>query len=256
MDASERPNALGGFQRTPNRPLYEMSEHELVREILFGSTRLYEFLSFVMTDVHGLKSEDGWEYLFFGNVPRTDLGLPRLGQPGDIDVMIIPHRDGELHIGKTAAVEVKRLSLKAPRWDKSTDRIGVTQAKGLLDAGFPYVGILHLIVHDTGPAENHRSMLAARVVGHEGRISFEGDSITDMTGSISARRQLGRLLAHQPDPAIGLNCVWLSDVEVNGEKGVSVGMPHGRIAKLNPKASSECLQNILAFVRQMATREP
>ena len=231
-----------------------MSEQELVREILLRSQRLYEFFGFVMTDVHGLKAEEDWAYLFFGNVPRTDLGLSRLGQPGDIDVIIIPHRDDCLYIGMTAVLEIKRLSLRAPRWNKSTDRLGITQANGLLEAGFPYVGVLHLVVHDTGPAENHLNMLAARVVNPEGHARFEGEILVDMTGTISCERQLGRLLANNPDPAIGLNCVSLNDVELLGERGVSIGMPHGRPARKNPNASRACLNKIWAFVRDMHSR--
>lgn len=66
--------------------------------------------------------------VFLGNIPRTDLGLSRLGQPGDIDLLIIPHQGSKFHLGKAAAIEIKRLSLKASRWNKSTDRLGITQA--------------------------------------------------------------------------------------------------------------------------------
>ena len=239
--------ASRGFARTPNVQLYDMSEQQLVREILFGSSRLYEFFGFVMTDVHGLRSEDGWEYLFIGNLPRTDVGLSRLGQPGDIDVLIVPHCKGMLPIGKAAAIEVKRLSLKSPRWGKSTDRFGITQANGLLDAGFPYVGLLYLIVHHEGPDENHRNTQAARVLDAHGRVSFEGEHISDMTGPISCERQLGMLLAHNPDERIGLNCVSLSDVNMNGEPGVKIGMPHRRPAKENPRASQQCMRDIEAW---------
>lgn len=242
------------FRRTPNRELFDMSEQELVREILFRSQRSYEFFGFVMTDVHGLKAEDDWAYLFFGNVPRTDLGLSRLGQPGDIDVIIIPHQDDCLYIGMTAVLEIKRLSLRSPRWHKSTDRLGITQANGLLEAGFPYVGILHVVVHDTGPPENHINMMTARVVNPDGHAIFEGETLVDMTGTISCERQLGRLLANNPDPAIGLNCVSLNDVELLGERGVSIGMPHGRPAMKNPNASATCLNNIWKFVRDMHSR--
>jgi hypothetical protein len=119
-----------GFTRTPNTELYNMTEQELVREILFGSSRLYELFGFVMNDVHGLKSEDGWNYVFFGNLLRADLGLSRLGQPGDIDVLIIPHRDGLLHIDKTAAIEVKRLSLKSPRGTRAQIGSGLRKQAG------------------------------------------------------------------------------------------------------------------------------
>lgn len=254
MTASEATNGGDGFRRTPNKQLYDMTEDELVREILFGSTRLYEFFGFVMTDVHGLKAEDGWEYVFFGNIPRTDLGLSRLGQPGDIDLLVIPHQGNKFHLGKAAAIEIKRLALKAPRWNKSTDRLGITQANGLLAAGFPYVGILHLIVHDRGPDENHAPMLAARVLDQEGRMSVEGSSITDMTGYISSERQLGRLLAHNPDPVIGLNCVSLCDVDRPTNRGVMIGMPNGRPAKRNPNASRTCVRQISAFMDRLHTK--
>lgn len=237
-----------GFVRTPGTEFVDLTEQQLVCEILFGSSRLYEFFGFVMTDVHGLRASDGWEYLFFANLLRMDLGLSRLGQPGDIDVLIIPHCNSVLHIEKTAAIEVKRLSLRNPHWNKSTDRFGITQANGLLDAGFPYVGLLHLVVHEVGPKSNHRSMLAARVLDSDGRASFEGDHVLDMTGAITCERQLGRLLAQSPDEAIGLNCVCLSDVDVLGVRGVSIGMPHGRNASWNPNTKRTCLQSIRAFL--------
>jgi len=252
MPESETSEGGSGFRRTPGKQLYDMTEHELVSEILFGSARLYEFFGFVMTDVHGLKAADGWEYVFLGNIPRTDLGLSRLGQPGDIDLLIIPHQGNKFHLGKAAAIEIKRLSLKAPRWNKSTDRLGITQANGLLEAGFPYVGILHLIVHDRGPDENHKPVMAARVVDQDGTMEIEGSSVTDMTGYISSERQLGRLLAHKPDPVIGLNCVSLCDVEQSTHRGVMVGMPNGRPAKRNPKASLACVRHISSFMERLA----
>lgn len=239
------------FIRTPGTQLYDPSERELISEILYGSSRLYEFFGFVMTDVHDMRSEDGWGYLFYGNVPRIDLGLPQHGQPGDIDVLIVPHRDGSVHLSKAAAVEVKRLSLKGPRWDKSSDRYGITQANGLLEAGFPYAGVLHLIVHADGPKENWQETLTYRVVDREDHAVFEEQLETDMTGWRTAERQLGRLLAQQPNPAIGLNCVWLADFARPSNEGVLVGMPNGRPATLNPRASRTCLEGVAAFMRRM-----
>jgi hypothetical protein len=228
--------------------LYDLHEKDLVREIVFGSRRLYEFLGFAVTDVHGLRSEDGWEYLFFGNIPREALGLPRLGQPGDVDLLVVPYRGRELHLGKAAAIEVKRLALKGPRWDKNTDRYGIKQAHGLLAAGFPYVGLLHLVVHAAGPSENHKATLKARVVGQNDEIEFEGDRIVDMTGWIAAERQMKRLFSQDIDPAVGINCVSLADVSDDDEAGVLVGTPQGRRAKKNPRTSRECLRGIHAFV--------
>lgn len=247
-DDVERKRA---FIRTPGKRLYDLSEHELIREILFGSARLYEFFGFAMTDVHRLRSDDGWGFLFYANVPRADLGLTLSGQPGDIDVLIVPHRDGNVYLGKTAAIEVKRLSLKGPNWDKSPDRYGVTQAKGLLEAGFPYVGILHLIVHAPGPAENWQETMTYRVVDHEDHAVFEENVITDATGWRTADRQLGRLLAQEPDQAIGLNCVSLSDVTVHNSECVMVSMPNGRPAQLNRRATKACLDGVAAFMRRM-----
>lgn len=253
MSAGENQRKRG-FVRTPGTQLYDLTEHELVREILFGSARLYEFFGFVMTDVHGLRSEDGWEYLFYGNIPRIDLGLSRDGQPGDVDLLIVPYRGKEVHVSKAAALEIKRLSLKRPRWDKTTDRYGITQAKGLIEAGFPYVGILHLIVHANGPAENFQETSTYRIVDREDHAVFEQDVLTDMTGWRTSERQLGRLLAQNPDPVIGLNCVSVADVTLNGRPGVMVGMPNGRPATRNPQTSQRCLRGIADFMHQMKGR--
>jgi hypothetical protein len=176
------------------------------------------------------------------------------GNPGDVDLLIVPYRGTRVHIGKAAVLEIKRLSLKSPNWHKTTDRYGITQANGLLEAGFPYVGILHLIVHAEGPAENRKEMMVGRVICPDGRIEFEDDETTDMTGSQTSDRQLGRLMARNPDPVIGLNCVSVADVTFQGRPGVMVGMPNGRPAKRNPQTSERCLHGIADFMRQIHGR--
>lgn len=249
-DDSEAPGPRG-FIRSSDKDLFALSENELIREILQGSQRLYEFFGFAMTDVHDLKSEEGWNYIFLGNIDRVEFGLSREGQPGDIDLLIIPHRNDQLHVGKAAAIEIKRLSLRHPRWDRSSDRYGVTQANGLIDAGFPYVGILHLVVHERGPSENHREMMSFRVLDNEGRAALEKLATVDTTGFIACERQLGRLLAQAPNPVIGLNCVSITEIIHQGHPSLMVGAPHGRTAKRNPRASAQCASLIGRYMYKM-----
>lgn len=69
-------------------------------------------------------------------------------------VVILANAPGR---GQEAKTISRAISGFGERWaangklGRNVDRYGTTQAAGLLRDGFPYVGILHTIVADTGP---------------------------------------------------------------------------------------------------------
>lgn len=234
------------------KDLLHVPERELVQYLLNESSSLYWYFDFIMEPAVGPIPRSGWDYLLFAEIPRADLGL-KPGQPGDIDVLIIPTLDGKPRPDLGAAIEVKRLALKGPNWQKNVDRYGISQANGLLKAGFPYVGILHLIVNAPGPTENWKNLHEYKVVGNTDHIEFVRELNVDMTGPKSAERQLKRLLSQNPHPAIGLNCVAISQMaHEDGEPSwLSVTDPERRNALRNPYAHPIMIANLAALAEDM-----
>ncbi|KAA9013442.1 MULTISPECIES: hypothetical protein [Sphingobium] len=225
--------------------LLNAPERELVQYLCNESSSLYWFFNFVVEPAIGPPPRPGWDYIIFAEVPREDLGL-KPGQPGDIDILIIPTFHGQPRPEFAAAIEVKRLALRGPNWSKNVDRYGITQANGLLKAGFPYVGILHLIMNAPGPTENWRNLQEFKVVGDDGRVEFVAETEIDMTGPIAAERQFSRLLKQNPHPSIGLNCVAVSQTLYSeGSRGwLSVTDPELRHASKSQFTHPVMLANL------------
>jgi hypothetical protein len=229
------------------KDLVGLPERQLVRYVVQEASTLYSFFNFVVEPALGSWPRPGWDYLFFAELPRPDLGL-KPGLPGEIDILIVPTFEGKPRAEYSAAIEVKRLALRGPNWSKNVDRYGVTQAEGLLRCGFPFVGILHLIVNAPGPAENWRDLHQYRIIDSCGRVEFEAETPVDMTGYLAAGRQFGRLLTRSPDPVIGLNCVALTQTSAGeGNSWFAVTDPETRPASPNPRTNPMLLRNISLF---------
>lgn len=229
------------------RDIIGLPEGCLVRYIVQEASTLYNFFNFVVEPALGPPPRSGWDYLFFAELPRPYLGL-KPGLPGDIDILIVPTFDGIPRAEFAAAIEVKRLALRGPNWSKNVDRYGITQAEGLLRCGFPFVGILHVVVNTPGPPENWRNLHQYRIIDEYGRAEFEAETPVDMTGYLAAERQFKRLLHRSPDPSIGLNCIALTQSsDVNGKSWFAVTDPERRHATRNPRTHPLLLRNISLF---------
>lgn len=218
-----------------------------MRYIIQEASTLYDFLNFVVEPAIGPPPRTGWDYLLFAEVPRKFLGFGP-GSPGDFDILIVPTFDGCPRAEVSAAVEVKRLALRGPNWGKNVDRYGVTQAEGLLRCGFPFVGVLHLIVNAPGPAENWTKLDQFRVMDEFGRCEFERAIMGDMTGAYAAQRQFSRLTIRSPESPIGLNCVAMTQTsDVNEKHWFHTTDPELRYAKRNSRLNPLLLRNIETF---------
>jgi hypothetical protein len=99
-------------------------------------------------------------------VPTNDI-LQGVTFPGDIDLLIIPFEGSELILSKTVAIEIKALRAIFRKQDKSPNQFGFTQASALLDCGFPYVAVAHLIVSDESPTDAWREVQLARITNSQ-----------------------------------------------------------------------------------------
>ncbi len=79
-------------------------------------------------------------------VVPTEILTSEIRYPGDIDLLIVPYEMDELVLDRVVAVEIKAVRASFANQGKSPNGFGVSQASGLLQMGFPYVALAHLIV--------------------------------------------------------------------------------------------------------------
>lgn len=94
--------------------------------------------------IDGVEQYEG--FYLATNVLRKEVGLTRKGRPGDYDIIFIPYVGDYLFYDRTAVYEVKivRPNFKHP--NRSSNSLGETQVYGLLEDGFPLVGLLHIVI--------------------------------------------------------------------------------------------------------------
>ncbi len=158
--------------------------------------------------------------------------------PGDVDLLIVPYSDGRLWLSDAVAVEVKIVRASFLKQGRSPNKLGVSQARGLLDKGFPRVAVLHLITSDTSPPEAWRQMARTRILDSEGHCSPLEPVIVDMLPADLIRRTSGRLAAViGVDLPIGHVATYMSGQD-------RLWMPSGSSARRNPKASTYVMDSI------------
>lgn len=237
--------------------LIDLGERDLVWFILNEVSTLYEYFNFVVQPAIGPAPRKGWDYVFLAEVDRQLLGLRADGLPGDIDVLIVPTLNGQLRPDLCCAIEVKRLALRGPNWSKNVDRYGISQAEGLLSDGFPFVGILHIVVANPGPEENKRLLEVWRVVDEYGRAERVGSEMRDMTGYDAAERQLFRLTSRSCAEVIGINSIAIArDASDNDRLWQSTRGSGSRQASRNLTQNPNLLRSIRELIIENRHRTP
>lgn len=164
-----------------------------------------------------------------------------LSFPGDIDILAIPYENDFLLLSLTTVVEIKILRVEKRRLGKSPNRFGFSQASALLEHGFPYAALGHVIVTDDVRDEPNREMLLARVEHQE--------SITSLTPIMEyafeidlCNRTYGRLASKAPNDGIGLFAMNFD--------GSRVFEALGKACRFNPNYDSRLLNGIQRFYEE------
>jgi hypothetical protein len=144
-------------------------------------------------------------------IPSADL-LPDLRFPGDIDLLIIPYEADQLFVSEAIAVELKAVRASFAKQGKSPNEFGFSQAKALFDAGFPYVGVGHLITSDDSPEDSWRRVLVARIIDADaGTVDDAREVSADMLPDDLTARSFGRLRANCDHASIGYFAAYVRD---------------------------------------------
>lgn len=189
----------------------------------------------------------GQDILLAKEVLRSELGLDVDQKPGDIDLLIIPIVGDSPLLHKTVAIEAKVVRPTVSKPSKNASSMGVTQTKGLLRDGFPYISLLHVVIPESLPSEMHWSIpLKSMELDDNGDLKDTGEVIKhDPFPLISAGRQKGRIVATDLPEEASYRVLGLS--LTNGDiSGITQG--DLRMGKVNPNVSDTLLANIRKFL--------
>src|SRR5688572_19878829 len=78
------------------------------------------------------------------NIYRSEMGFSDDSKPGDFDVIIIPFSEDKILFERTAAFEVKVIRPTKANPRRNANSFGTEQTLGLVNDGFPLVGLLHI----------------------------------------------------------------------------------------------------------------
>lgn len=230
-----RPRLLRSGDPYVALPLsFNDTRHELAVSVAFATDRK------LFGEVYSRLQPD-----YFGNMPRqsgvfirpivrtSDLSRTRT-KPGDIDLLIIPYEDDELILHRVLAVEVKIIRAKYVRQGKSPNDFGFSQATSLRDMGFPYVGLLHLIVSDDSPEHEWQEFERVRVIDNKGTVERVSPIRLDVMPMKLIHRAFGRLEGRKTWPELGLAAAYVlaETFSVRGPAGAS-WMPRACPAERN-----------------------
>jgi hypothetical protein len=232
---------------------YVRRRHELALTVTFITNRLLFGLAYrgLQPDYFDNMPRDSGVYLC-PIVPTSEL-VPGAVYPGDIDLLVIPYESDELVLHRTMAVEIKAVRALFTKQGKSPNEFGFSQAQGLLDFGFPFVGVAHLIVSDESPSQAWRDATFAQVVGQNGRIEFLPEEKVDLMPIDLIKRTFGRLQAASRSPEVGLIAAYLgsSEAELSGTQvEYSVWVPLCHKASANTACRRELLEKVVNLFEQ------
>lgn len=182
------------------------------------------------------------------NVPRQVLGLARDRKPGDVDLLIVPVNDDVL-VDRTIAIEAKVVRPTISKPSRNVNTMGRQQTLGRLEDGFPFVGLLHMAVPESLPADLHsRIPLKSWELGEDGEQKDTGEVVlVDPFPLASARRQEGRLQTLELPPAAAYKSIGFG-LSQDGEAFHSCTTCEQRSGEKNPVTSQALLDRVSLLV--------
>jgi hypothetical protein len=190
--------------------------------------------------------------VFIAPMVRTRAVLQHAERPGDIDLLVIPYEGDELVLERVLAIEAKAVRARFARQGKSPNEFGFSQALSLLDLGFPYVAVAHLIISDLSPEENWQEMMAAEVLDREGNVGNIGPVKVDPMPDNLTERTFGRLQRNCKMADVGLISAYIySPIFGNCDpKQHMLHFPSGRMASLNPETRTKTLDAVAMYFHE------
>jgi len=245
----------------PNLEFLDVLEAEgkLIRKLSTNRENQLEFNLFsnlLLSPVghEGYEEYNGF-YLFF-EILRKDLGFLPDKKPGDIDVLIVPFSEDKIYFDRTCAFEVKVVRPRRSKPRKSPNSFGISQVTGLIEDGFPLVGLIHLCMPEPLKEEEKASIQYDHAIldidNPSANQDFGKRTSTvkyDQFSGFSAENQMRKLISKDIPKYVGLKTVG-----VNTQKGggYTLWYNHGFNMKyesgfFNPNMQSSTIEKIKDF---------
>lgn len=142
----------------------KISEVEAIQLILsaFEGNGKYSDLNVFNNILYGTEYLKNWRQYTgcycLTNVLTKNIGLNSIEKPGEIDIILIPFDSTNIYYDKTSAFEVKILKPTAEKITKGPNSDGYSQTMGLVKLGFPYIGLIHIVVSKPLPEIEKREI--------------------------------------------------------------------------------------------------
>jgi hypothetical protein len=212
-----------------------MTEESIAKAITYNANCAANSLDFMLWGAFSQPFAETDGLFISYSVPREELGLFKGGVPGDIDILAIPFKDNEPLSAYAMAIEVKVTRPTLAKPSKNANKLGSTQTLGLVAAGFPLVGLLHVCMPEKTPSD----LLTPIPFLTEPYISSGNQKdcmLMDLFPVAVAERQQGRLTSLNLPSWIGIHAFGISSNKEGEMTGCTVG--YSRKGSINPGFSS------------------
>lgn len=188
------------------------------------------------------------------NVLRNKLGFSNIGKPGDFDIIVIPYSIHKIYFERTIALEVKIVRPTRKNALRNANSMGVTQVWGLINDGFPLVGIIHLCLTEPLKDEEKTKIKYMGKIGGDSTevITNEDDMpivLYDSFSSWSMKKQMQRLISTDLPKYVGLLTVGIN-TKLDSKLQMTFDMYHlsnFESGYFNPKKSQETIKKVKSY---------
>jgi len=186
------------------------------------------------------------------NILREELGFNNLTKPGDFDILLIPFSDNKVHFERTCAIEVKVVRPTRSKPKKNANSMGEEQVYGLINDGFPLVGLIHICMAE--PLKENEKQRIKFIKGGIGEGASQiplderdtEDIFIDYFSGASSVNQMKRLISKGFPKYVGLFTFGLNIGEDN-TKRLSFDQEFNvkyEAGYFNPKKSEQTIERI------------
>lgn len=152
------------------------------------------------------------------NLLRQEFGFDKNDKPGDFDLIVIPYTEEKIHFERTGACEVKVVRPTRKKPLKNANSLGRTQLKGIINDGFPFVGLMHLSMSEPLKEHEKPTIDYCTIGANSGEKPEEGKTYEDYLVKVkidtfqwfSVDKQMKRLLSSEIPKYATLICLGLT----------------------------------------------
>lgn len=229
---------------SPHKRAMQVTEPQVTQFVTSHTAAAARGLTFILGSIFGTFPYDTDGFEAARELDRQQLNLKTGVKPGDIDILIIPWKGNRYLYTHSCAIEVKvvRPTLENP--GRNANSYGVSQAKGLVRDGFPFVGLMHVVVPGPLPQELQWDLPVMETV--DGEFKEVGRRYFDYFSWAASERQAGRMDQFDLPSCVGASAFAAG---VDEEYRFDITLASGdfvKVARLNPNVSFELIASIEA----------